>query len=123
MPVTVLAVAAAIAAFALAFGLGWAWRRSGLPLALATRRFLAPPAAPEPDQLQAGLRCGLAVQHPLPFTSYNADQGVFVFVQALGQYRPDLYVSKPVFTDAAVILRGSYYNRKTPGSAGEAGQV
>jgi hypothetical protein len=41
------------------------------------------------DQLQTSLRCGLAVQHPLPFTSYNADQGLFVFVQALGQYRPD----------------------------------
>src|SRR5262249_41802707 len=41
------------------------------------------------DQLQTGFRCGLAVQHPLPFMSYNADQGFFVFVQALGQIRPD----------------------------------
>lgn len=41
------------------------------------------------DQLQSGLRCGFAVQHPLPFTASTADQGLFVFVQALGQMRPD----------------------------------
>jgi hypothetical protein len=41
------------------------------------------------DQLQSSLRCGFAVQRPLPFTSYGADQGLFVFVQALGQYGPD----------------------------------
>lgn len=41
------------------------------------------------DQVHTGLRCGLAVQHPVPFTSFGADQGMFVFVQALGQYRPD----------------------------------
>jgi len=41
------------------------------------------------DQLQTSLRCGVAVQHPLPFTSFNADQGLYVFVQALGQYRTD----------------------------------
>ena len=41
------------------------------------------------DQVHAGFRCGLAVQHAVPFTSFSADQGMFVFVQALGQYRPD----------------------------------
>ena len=41
------------------------------------------------DQVHTGFRCGLAVQHPLPFTAFTADQGMFVFLQALGQYRPD----------------------------------
>jgi hypothetical protein len=41
------------------------------------------------NQVQTGFRCGLAVQHPVPFASYGPDQGLFVFVQALGQYRSD----------------------------------
>jgi hypothetical protein len=43
------------------------------------------------EQFHTGLRCGLAMQHPVPFVSFNADQGLFVFVQALGQYRTDSY--------------------------------
>jgi hypothetical protein len=41
------------------------------------------------EQFHAGFRCGLAVQHPVPFLEFSADQGLFVFVQALGQYRLD----------------------------------
>jgi len=41
------------------------------------------------EQFHAGFHCGLAVQHPVPFLEFSADQGLFVFVQALGQYRLD----------------------------------
>jgi hypothetical protein len=43
------------------------------------------------DQLHSSIRCGLAVQHPLLLMSNGGDQGLFVFVQALGQYRQDTY--------------------------------
>jgi hypothetical protein len=41
------------------------------------------------DQLHSGFRCGLAVQQPVPLTTVNGEQGIYVFVQALGQYRTD----------------------------------
>ena len=41
------------------------------------------------EQLHTGFNCGLAVQHPVPFTPFSADQGLFVFLQAMAQYRTD----------------------------------
>lgn len=41
------------------------------------------------DQWQAGCRYGLALQQAVPLTARGSDQGVFVFVQALGQYQTD----------------------------------
>ena len=37
------------------------------------------------DNLQTGLRCGLAVQRPVPGVLCNQDQGLFLFVQGLAQ--------------------------------------
>jgi hypothetical protein len=34
-------------------------------------------------------RCGIAAQHPVPFTTVDADHGLFFFVEALGRYRID----------------------------------
>jgi hypothetical protein len=55
------------------------------------------------EQFQSGFRCGLAVQHPVPFTEFNSDQGLFVFVQALGQYRTDTNRTDPRATAWEVI--------------------
>ena len=41
------------------------------------------------DQIHAGFRCGMAWQQPVPITAVSGDQGLYVFVQALGQYRTD----------------------------------
>jgi hypothetical protein len=43
------------------------------------------------EQFHTGFTCGVAVQHPVPFTPFSADQGLFVFLQAMAQYRADGY--------------------------------
>ena len=43
------------------------------------------------EQINSGFRCGMAVQHPVPLTTFNADQGLFVFVQAFAEYRMESY--------------------------------
>lgn len=41
------------------------------------------------DQMQAGFRCGLAYQQPVPYVPCSPDQGLYMFIQALGEYRSD----------------------------------
>jgi hypothetical protein len=41
------------------------------------------------EQMLSNFNCGIAMQHPVPFTRTDGSQGLFVFVQALGQYHGD----------------------------------
>jgi hypothetical protein len=41
------------------------------------------------DNLDTGFQYGMAIQTPVPGTASDGDQGVFLFLQALGRYRID----------------------------------
>jgi hypothetical protein len=43
------------------------------------------------DQMRSSLRCGIAVQQPLMMMADSGEEGFYVFVQAIGQYRQDTY--------------------------------
>jgi hypothetical protein len=60
---------------------------------MALHAFVGQSVAVDPrwhDSLMAGFRCGFAVQQPIPLLSWNAQRGLFAYVQALSFGSPTL---------------------------------
>jgi hypothetical protein len=54
------------------------------------------------ERMNSGFHCGMAIQHPVPGTTPTADQGLFLFFEALGRYRFDTGTGRT--TDGRTVL-------------------